>query len=201
MATCGGRSPTSASVPPPRVDLQGTRGCFREGLDHAGKPPRGALRCGRLPKKGRAYHQQGSPRLPLTECVPNGAYATPSRAGSLPRSVAIWTRSARELRPPTASFVVLKEPRRGQPLSAAGVDQIMEGAKDRAGLAQATCHQCATPASPAFGKRAWPSRPSRPPGWARLHRIHPDLPPPGERLACRGVPASAEAIETQAAAQ
>jgi integrase/recombinase XerD len=38
-------------------------------------------------------------------------------------------------------FVVLKEPRRGQPLSAAGVDQIMEGAKDRAGLAQATCHQ------------------------------------------------------------
>jgi site-specific recombinase XerD len=38
-------------------------------------------------------------------------------------------------------FVVLKEPRRGQPLSAAGVGQIMEGAKDRAGLAQATCHQ------------------------------------------------------------
>ena len=38
-------------------------------------------------------------------------------------------------------FVVLKGPRRGEPLSAAGVDQIMDGAKSRAGLAQATCHQ------------------------------------------------------------
>ncbi len=38
-------------------------------------------------------------------------------------------------------FVVLKGPRRGRPLSAAGVDQIMEGARGRAGLAQATCHQ------------------------------------------------------------
>jgi len=38
-------------------------------------------------------------------------------------------------------FVVLKEPRRGRPLSAAGVDQILEGAKGRGGLAQATCHQ------------------------------------------------------------
>jgi site-specific recombinase XerD len=38
-------------------------------------------------------------------------------------------------------FVVLKGPRRGRPLSAAGVDQIMQGARGRAGLAQATCHQ------------------------------------------------------------
>ncbi len=38
-------------------------------------------------------------------------------------------------------FVVLKGPRRGRPLSAAGVDQIMTGAKGRAGLVQATCHQ------------------------------------------------------------
>ena len=38
-------------------------------------------------------------------------------------------------------FVVLKGPRRGRPLSAAGVDEIMAGAKARAGLAQATCHQ------------------------------------------------------------
>ena len=48
-------------------------------------------------------------------------------------------------RPPVATtdrvFVVLKEPRRGRPLSAAGVDEIMKGAKTRAGLAQATCHQ------------------------------------------------------------
>jgi site-specific recombinase XerD len=48
-------------------------------------------------------------------------------------------------RPATASttqvFVALKGPRRGQPLSAAGVDEILDGARARAGLARATCHQ------------------------------------------------------------
>jgi integrase/recombinase XerD len=38
-------------------------------------------------------------------------------------------------------FVVLKGPRRGLPLSAAGLDQIVEGARDRAGLPRVTCHQ------------------------------------------------------------
>ena len=38
-------------------------------------------------------------------------------------------------------FVVLKGPRRGQPLSAAGLDEILDGARGRAGLARATCHQ------------------------------------------------------------
>jgi integrase/recombinase XerD len=38
-------------------------------------------------------------------------------------------------------FVVLKGPRRGLPLSAAGLDEILDGARDRAGLARATCHQ------------------------------------------------------------
>lgn len=38
-------------------------------------------------------------------------------------------------------FVVLKGPRRGQPLSAAGVDEILDGARARAGLERATCHQ------------------------------------------------------------
>jgi integrase len=38
-------------------------------------------------------------------------------------------------------FVVLKGPNLGRPLSAAGVDQILRGARDRAGLRQATCHQ------------------------------------------------------------
>ncbi len=37
-------------------------------------------------------------------------------------------------------FVVLKGPRRGQPLSPAGLDQILDSARARAGLAQATCH-------------------------------------------------------------
>lgn len=48
-------------------------------------------------------------------------------------------------RPAVAStdrvFVVLKGPRRGLPLSAAGLDEILDGARDRAGLARATCHQ------------------------------------------------------------
>ncbi len=39
-----------------------------------------------------------------------------------------------------ALFLVLKGPRRGQPLSAAGVDEILSGARRRAGLRQATCH-------------------------------------------------------------
>jgi integrase/recombinase XerD len=38
-------------------------------------------------------------------------------------------------------FVVLKGLRRGQPLTAAGLDQILNSARERAGLAQATCHQ------------------------------------------------------------
>jgi integrase/recombinase XerD len=38
-------------------------------------------------------------------------------------------------------FVALKGPRRGEPLSAEGVDEILDGARRRAGLARATCHQ------------------------------------------------------------
>ena len=37
--------------------------------------------------------------------------------------------------------MVLKGPRRGQPLSAEGLDEIMAGARARAGLAHATCHE------------------------------------------------------------
>jgi integrase/recombinase XerD len=38
-------------------------------------------------------------------------------------------------------FVVLKGKRRGQPLSAAGLDEILAGARSRAGLGRLTCHQ------------------------------------------------------------
>ena len=38
-------------------------------------------------------------------------------------------------------FVALKRPRRGQPLTAAGLDEVLQGARDRAGLAHATCHE------------------------------------------------------------
>jgi integrase len=38
-------------------------------------------------------------------------------------------------------FVVLKGPRRGLPLSAEGLDEILAGARKRAGLDHATCHE------------------------------------------------------------
>jgi site-specific recombinase XerD len=38
-------------------------------------------------------------------------------------------------------FVVLKGPRRGQPLSAEGIDEVLAGARRRAGLDHGTCHQ------------------------------------------------------------
>jgi integrase/recombinase XerD len=48
-------------------------------------------------------------------------------------------------RPPGADtdrlFVVLKGPRRARPLSPAGVDQILDSARQRAGLSTVTCHQ------------------------------------------------------------
>jgi integrase/recombinase XerD len=48
-------------------------------------------------------------------------------------------------RPPNAAtervFVVLKGPHRGQPLSAEGLDEILDGARRRAGLGHATCHE------------------------------------------------------------
>ena len=38
-------------------------------------------------------------------------------------------------------FVVLKGPNRGQPLSIRGLDQIMRGARQRAGLSHGSCHE------------------------------------------------------------
>jgi integrase/recombinase XerD len=40
-----------------------------------------------------------------------------------------------------AVFVVLKGPRRGEPLAVRGLDEILSGARDRAGLSHATCHE------------------------------------------------------------
>jgi integrase/recombinase XerD len=39
-----------------------------------------------------------------------------------------------------ACFVVLKGPRRGMPLTAAGLDEVIDGVRKRAGLARLTCH-------------------------------------------------------------
>jgi site-specific recombinase XerD len=38
-------------------------------------------------------------------------------------------------------FVVLKGPHRGRPLTAAGLDEVLTGARGRAGLAHASCHE------------------------------------------------------------
>ena len=38
-------------------------------------------------------------------------------------------------------FVALKGPRRGQPLAADGLDEVLTGARERAGLAGGTCHE------------------------------------------------------------
>jgi integrase/recombinase XerD len=38
-------------------------------------------------------------------------------------------------------FVALKGPRRGSPLSAHGLDEIIQNARNRAGLSHATCHE------------------------------------------------------------
>jgi integrase/recombinase XerD len=38
-------------------------------------------------------------------------------------------------------FVVLKGRRRGQPWTAYGLDEVLDGARRRAGLAHATCHE------------------------------------------------------------
>jgi site-specific recombinase XerD len=42
---------------------------------------------------------------------------------------------------PEVVFVVMKGPRRGRPLTADGLDEIVRGARRRAGLAHATCHE------------------------------------------------------------
>ena len=43
-------------------------------------------------------------------------------------------------------FVVLKRPRRGQPLTAAGLDEVLDGARRRAGSRMRPATSCGTPA-------------------------------------------------------
>ena len=57
-------------------------------------------------------------------------------------TVASYMNSERPANAPTDRlFVVLKGPRRGQPLSIEGLDEIISGARARAGLAHGTCHE------------------------------------------------------------
>jgi integrase/recombinase XerD len=56
-------------------------------------------------------------------------------------SVAAYLDSERPASTSDRVFLVLKGPRRGQPFTPAGLDQILESARERAGLAHATCHE------------------------------------------------------------
>ncbi len=58
-----------------------------------------------------------------------------------------------ETAPTDRVFVVLKGPRRGLPLSAEGLDEVLAGARRRAGLAHATCHELRHTCRPGCGKR------------------------------------------------
>lgn len=52
-----------------------------------------------------------------------------------------------------ACFVVLKNPRRGMPLTAAGLDEVIDGARERAGLSRLTCHMLRHTCSTGCGSR------------------------------------------------
>ncbi len=57
-------------------------------------------------------------------------------------TVASYMNTERPANAPTDRlFVVLKGPRRGQPLSIEGLDEIISAARVRAGLAAGTCHE------------------------------------------------------------
>ena len=88
----------------------------------------------------------------------------------------------------TASvFVVLKGPRRGQPLSVAGVDEIIRGARGGARIDHLTCHMlrhtCLTRLREAGMSLRWSQAQPSP-----QHRIHPYLPAPFQHLARRPIP-------------
>ncbi len=86
-------------------------------------------------------------------------------------------------------FVALKGQRRGQPLSAEGVDEVLGGARRRAGLEHGTCHElrhtcldAVARGGDGVGGRASSSR-------ASFDRVDPDLFASDQRLAGRRVPA------------
>ncbi len=92
-------------------------------------------------------------------------------------------------------FVALKGARRGEPLSAAGLDEILDGARARAGLDRATCHQLrhtcftrlreagmaleAIQAPVATRANARSCRIERAPGHTRTCQRRPGVPPAG----------------------
>lgn len=62
-------------------------------------------------------------------------------SGRFFEAVGNYLRNERPLTGTGQLFVALKGPRRGQPLSAEGVDEILAAARVRAGIEHATCHE------------------------------------------------------------
>ena len=68
--------------------------------------------------------------------------ASPTPGTRFFRSVGHYTATERPADAVTEFvFVALKGPRRGQPLTADGLDEIVRAARVRAGLSHATCHE------------------------------------------------------------
>ena len=97
-------------------------------------PLRGPRAAAGGPAGGRAagVHRRGQGRPAAAD---PGLGLVLRRGGCLPGRRAAARRRHRP------GFVVLKGPRRGQPLSATGVEEILAGARRRAGLEHATCHE------------------------------------------------------------
>ena len=86
-------------------------------------------------------------------------------------------------------FVVLKGPRRGLPLSAEGLDEILDGARRRAGLEHATCHELRHTCLTRLREAGMALEAVQAQAGHRVDRVHPGLPAPDQRLAGRRVPA------------
>jgi len=90
-------------------------------------------------------------------------------------------------------FVVLKGPRRGLPLSAEGLDEILDGARRRAGLAHATCHELRHTCLTRLREAGMALEAVQAQAGHASIEAGPGLPAPGRRLAGRPVPARGRA--------
>ena len=105
-------------------------------------------------------------------------------------TVAAYMNTERPAGAPTDRlFVVLKGPRRGQPLSIEGLDEIISAARARAGLAAWHLPRAAPHLSDPAAGGGHVDRGAAGPGRAPLYRFHSAVSALGIGLAGRGVPA------------
>ena len=90
-------------------------------------------------------------------------------------------------------FVVLKGPRRGLPLSAEGLDEILAGARRRAGLEHGTCHELRHTCLTRLREAGMALEAVQAQAGHASIAAGPGLAAPGQRLAGRPVPACGRA--------